>query len=619
MIPKDIEQFTTDGEKQVYNFFAAVAQPDTDYLIWYSPDIMGREPDFVLFNDDVGLVIFEVKDWSLSQILEADKRQFRLFMNGREETRKNPMKQAQEYFHACMDALKKDGRLLSAAHGQGGNPRVPVSCGVIFPNINKLEFAEKGLQTVVEEDKIFFWDDLHPESFLSRDPTGKTFHEALLKKFPPRFPCQLTGKEKVYLKQIIFPVVRIEQPRQAGEAEFKALESRISSLDHHQEALARKFDGGHRILKGPSGCGKTLVLVHKALFLFRYNPAVTSILFVCYNITLVRYIKRMLAQKQVPMGKNGVEVVHFYELCDRITGDKVDFEGQDLDYYQIVLDDALQASEKYRKYDAVLIDEGQDFSDEMFKVVMNLLNPATDILTIALDDNQNIYSRTRNWKQLGIHARGRTHTIKFIYRSTRELTEFAARFAAGGGSGGDCGKRADSQSVQQELFPGYFDFHGPKPAIDRYAALDELLIAVVSEISRLITEKQFPLSEIAVLYTKSAVPGQDTDSLPEMINTALDNRGILYNWVSEDYRAKKSYDITTDNITVSTVHSVKGFDYAAVFVIGLDVLDQSRWTEEQINRLTYVAITRARFRLYIPYLVEGHLLKRLLFADNSDN
>ena len=96
-----------------------------------------------------------------------------------------------------------------------------------------------------------------------------------------------------------------------------------------------------------------------------------------------------------------------------------------------------------------------------------------------------------------------------------------------------------------------------------------------------------------------------------MIGRVLDIRGTQYDWVSEDYRAKKTYGITTDSVTVSTVHSVKGFDYAAVFVVGLDLLDQSRWAEEQINRLTYVAITRARFRLYIPYLTENEIIDRL--------
>lgn len=91
----------------------------------------------------------------------------------------------------------------------------------------------------------------------------------------------------------------------------------------------------------------------------------------------------------------------------------------------------------------------------------------------------------------------------------------------------------------------------------------------------------------------------------------MEKNGILSDWASEDYRAKKSYDITTDSVTISTVHSVKGFDYAAVFALGLDFIDQSRWSEEQACSLAYVAITRARFRLYIPHLFENQIIKDL--------
>jgi superfamily I DNA/RNA helicase len=52
-------------------------------------------------------------------------------------------------------------------------------------------------------------------------------------------------------------------------------------------------------------------------------------------------------------------------------------------------------------------------------------------------------------------------------------------------------------------------------------------------------------------------------------------------------------------VTISTIPSVKGFDYACVAVIGLDWLEGTRWKEEQIRNLTYVAITRERERLFI--------------------
>jgi hypothetical protein len=60
MIPDDVEEFKTDGERVFFNFLRSVAKPDSRYIVWYLPDIRDREPDFLLYCEDVGLVIFEV-------------------------------------------------------------------------------------------------------------------------------------------------------------------------------------------------------------------------------------------------------------------------------------------------------------------------------------------------------------------------------------------------------------------------------------------------------------------------------------------------------------------------------------------------------------------------------
>jgi hypothetical protein len=54
-----IDEFKTEGEKRFYRFLEAVAKPDSKYTIWYLPDIEGKEPGFILFCDEVGLLIFE--------------------------------------------------------------------------------------------------------------------------------------------------------------------------------------------------------------------------------------------------------------------------------------------------------------------------------------------------------------------------------------------------------------------------------------------------------------------------------------------------------------------------------------------------------------------------------
>ena len=120
--------------------------------------------------------------------------------------------------------------------------------------------------------------------------------------------------------------MKIELPRRTKEDICGEGIDRLKVLDNHQEAIARKYDGGHRIITGPSGSGKTLILIHKAALLRNYNPSIKKILFVCYNITLVNYIKRLLSDKKVPLGENGVEVLHFYELCSKILGQEIAYE-----------------------------------------------------------------------------------------------------------------------------------------------------------------------------------------------------------------------------------------------------------------------------------------------------
>ena len=84
--------------------------------------------------------------------------------------------------------------------------------------------------------------------------------------------------------------------------------------------------------------------------------------------------------------------------------------------------------------------------------------------------------------------------------------------------------------------------------------------------------------------------------------------------MSESYRSKKAYDITTDRVAISTIHSAKGLDYSVVFLLGLDFLTPKGWTEDQIANLTYVGITRARYQLIIPYINQTPLIDRIQTA-----
>jgi len=609
MIPEDVKRFRTEGERSTYHFLQSVAKPDDQFIVWYSPDLNNREPDFVIYNKRCGIVILEVKDWALDQILEANAHTFSVEFGGKVESRTNPLKQATGYMEQLMDVIHRDGRLVSRDPAYYGKPTIPLSCGVVFTNINKHEYNEKGFPQVLKIDKALFWDDLHPESDFCRNHSGKCFRDAFERMFPPLFPFKLSGREMDHLKQLIFPTVRVEIPPRSSTL-YPVRCARLKSLDHHQEAIARKYDSGHRIFSGPSGCGKTLLLVSKAAFLLKYNPAIERILLVCFNITLVNFLKRLLSSKGLSLGEKGVHVTHFYQLCVDILNEPVQFENEDADYYDLVVQSTLERLEKAGpSYDAVLVDEGQDFSPDMYRVVTKVLNPKTDNLTIALDDNQNLYRHSFAWSDVGIRARGRTHKLSYVYRSTRELTRFAAAFFSG--SAKDEKKNGNGQL---ELFPDFFDFSGPRPEMARLENIEAICAYVANKAAETVAKDECPFSEVAVLYAKKTPPGEGELPVPEMIAQSLAQKGIFSNWVSENYRQKASYDITTNSVAISTIYSAKGLDFACVFLIGLDTFDEVQMTRDQINRLTYVGMTRARYQLFIPYIHKTPVIEKLLAA-----
>ena len=97
----------TPGERKVFRFLQEAARPDSDFIGWYEPAIgeQGREPDFVLFGNQHGLLVLEVKDWLIDQIEEADSHHVKVWMGGREENKTNPDRQVKTAHHSGRHAI----------------------------------------------------------------------------------------------------------------------------------------------------------------------------------------------------------------------------------------------------------------------------------------------------------------------------------------------------------------------------------------------------------------------------------------------------------------------------------------------------------------------------------
>lgn len=572
MFPSVVDTFTTPGESLTWHFLKRAARPDREFLCWYEPDIEEREPDFILYSPDCGLIVMEVKDWSINQILEADPKTIRLSIGNREERRKHPLAQAREYRNRLLNMLTKPPL------GNSGQSPCPVGICAILPHISRTELREKGLQKIFSEDSLICWDELQEHSPLLRDASGQTFREWLKTHFPPRFPFSLTQSTLDSIRATIFPQVRLELPR-SHRHENQDNSDVLLALDHDQENLARSFGTGRHLILGPAGSGRTLILVFQSWHLPRVNRNIKRILFVCFNLSLVGYIRRLLAQKGVSLGPDGVEVLPFYSLCERILGEKLAHSAETEEYYSLVVQEALERLDGthplQHRWDAVLVDEGQDFSIEMAQVLLRLI-PPYGTLTVAQDENQRLYQTdATGWQDMGIpHLQ--LHRVRRQYRNSKPIARLAERIL---------GRTTENDSI--------FGMDGSEPSWIVSQNGLSLVHDVADAVAGLVRQGH-PMSEIAILYARSQTEG--VPCLPESLLTSLEARGIMARWIAKDTASKLNYDITTDSVTISTIYSAKGLDFATVFLLGLDTLKSS---DARDRRILYVGITRAREQLLI--------------------
>jgi hypothetical protein len=90
------------GERLVFNVLGR--QLPDDYFVWFEPTLFGQRhsarPDFLLLGRDIGLIVIEVKDWSLDRIRSATRDTVELITGSGLDIRTNPEKQVQQQFKA---------------------------------------------------------------------------------------------------------------------------------------------------------------------------------------------------------------------------------------------------------------------------------------------------------------------------------------------------------------------------------------------------------------------------------------------------------------------------------------------------------------------------------------
>lgn len=419
----------TAGEWVVLNYFAT--HLGQSWEIYVQPHLNGLRPDFVLLNPRVGIVVVEVKDWNLSAMAykySTDERGIpklwgvrngeRIFLG-----RSDPVSKIDVYKNAIFEVF------CPRLKDEGGFAAIT---GVIaFPFATRVE-----LEAILNPAREYrgHLDYPRQNTLLTLDEIaigGKSVRSVISVAYlneNHRFSAHDAADLRHWL-------VEPEFSREQRVPLLHELDPKQQSLVHSRtEARFRK-------IRGSAGSGKSLVLAGRAALLASKGKRV---LLVTFNITLLNYLRDYVVRfdrtKQV---RDNIEAWNFHTWC-RLVSSRV---GRLDDYKQLWIDndativmESLLAREAAKwcteldptdLYDAILVDEGQDFQLEWWVALRGALAPDGEMV-LAVDRTQNIYG-VENWiddnqSRDGSGLSSRWVELSVSYRMPEALIDLASRF-----------------------------------------------------------------------------------------------------------------------------------------------------------------------------------------------
>jgi superfamily I DNA/RNA helicase len=542
-----------------------------------------------------------------------------------EAAHESPVEQARKSFLRYKDLLRTSPKLRHLEGPNLGQLRFPIGYCAVFTQITRKQAEQHGLLQVLAPVECLFSDDLSGD--FDQAEARRVFVYRLKQAFLVRFPfTPLDADQLKALRALIFPEIKISRNQPAAlSLRTSEQEELIAALDLVQERTAKSILDGHRVLKGVAGSGKTLVLTCRAQYLQWLQPT-WRILIVCYTQSLHGYIEQMLTVEPQP-GSPKIEVMHYHALVKTLTRVSLRWiEGETSAQWDsrvgAILLDGIRNGSVTARYDAILIDEGQDFAVEWLQSLTQLLNPATDSLLLCLDPAQNIFGRKVTYKSVGIKVQGkRPIMLNTTYRNTAEILTLARHFSGVKEETGDTSLEAETDPEQHRmdslLFPIHTDRHGDKPKIIHGIPHQDQVAFIVDHIKQYIADATCQWRDIAVLYATS-YEKFGTRFRNAMREAFPEER--LY-WVTWPETNKLALDLNSPSVKLSTIESAKGLEFRVVFLVGLEALPRTTRDEPSERKLVYVGLTRAQDLLYIlgetPSGFFGELIEIVQKSNNS--
>jgi hypothetical protein len=373
---------------------------DDDYLVWFNAPI-GRKrlhPDFIILCPSRGLFVLEVKDWHLDAIGQITPSTVSLLTPDRQKEVDNPLEQARGYAIAIKELLERDTLLVQTAGRYQGHLAFPYSYGVILTHITRRVFeSQPALVGAIDPNLVICKDEM------TESVDAGEFQQRLWNFCPYEFGEPLTGEQIDRIRWHIFPELRPKAQLtlfEMNEPETElVIPDLIEVMDLQQEQLARCLGDGHRIIHGVAGSGKTLILAYRCQRLLEEMNR--PILVLCFNVPLAARLRQMLHARGI--NSDRISVRHFHRWCaDLLQAHHIakpswnQFPGDV--YVNELVGRVIRSVEQgiipAGQYGAVLVDEGHDFQPDWLKLVVQMIDPATQSLLLLYDDARHRRKRT---------------------------------------------------------------------------------------------------------------------------------------------------------------------------------------------------------------------------------
>lgn len=525
---------------EVRVFDALREQLDAPWHIFYSRPWIGLdrdgrekegEADFVLAHPDLGFLVLEVKGGRVGRKPNSEQW-ISVDGEGFEHRIKDPLRQASECKHRLLRQFKElpgwRGRFVTARHA------------VVFPSCRRPE-RDLGpdmptwlFAGIDEMPKLGQWVEQRLEQHLGDERAE---------------PDQLDYDGVGIMRDHLSRSFMLERPQgdlvAADDEAIRVMTDQQALILDAMQAVARVA------IPGPAGTGKTALAIEKARRLAREGKRT---LLTCFNRPLAMHIAGEVA------GLANLTVRSFHQLCREMAATA----GLDVspnpsvperEHYRRVLPEALRQAVALKpelRFDAVVIDEGQDFPEEWRHAIdVLLVGGEASPLYVFFDDNQKVFGR-----QHSIASTLPTTGLRLnrILRNGRTIVE-----------------------AIQALIPKPFQPAGPSGQPVEWVAVQGGVGA--SRLERLIAEltgtRSIPARQIALIFAD------------EQSRNAVVKNGRIGNVAVHDAEDQRPTGVVCDSI-----RRFKGLERQVVVLV-----DPSRVIGEP--ETIYVGLTRARSLLVL--------------------